>query len=122
MAGGRTVLVVDDEPDLLEIVKMHLEEAGYTVLTAVGGRPGLQAAKSAKPDLIILDIAMPDLSGFEVLEALRGLPDFFKKPVIMLTAQGQTTNIFEAERLRVADFMIKPFTREDLVAAVRKNI
>lgn len=117
----KTILVVDDEADLLEIVKTHLEDAGYEIITALGGREGLLSAKRVNPDLIILDIAMPDIGGFEMLEILRGQPEFFKKPVIMLTAQGQTANIFEAERMRVADFIIKPFTREELLAAVRKS-
>lgn len=118
----KKILVVDDEADLLEIVKSHLEGADYEIITALGGREGLLAAKRLNPDLIILDIAMPDMTGFEVLEILRGLPEFFKKPVIMLTAQGQTANIFEAERLRVADFVIKPFTSEELLTAVHKSI
>ena len=118
----RKILVVDDEEDLLEIVKSHLEELRIPVLTALGGQQGLEAALKLKPTLIILDIAMPDLGGFEMLEILRGKPEFFATPVVMLTAQGQSTNIFEAERLRAVDFVIKPFTRQELLDTVKKYI
>ncbi len=118
----KKILVVDDEEDLLEIVKSHVEEAGYTVFTAMGRKQGLELAKREKPHLIILDIAMPDMSGFEMLENIRGIKELWHTPVIMLTAQGQSTNIFEADRLRAVDFVIKPFTRDELLEAVHRAI
>ncbi len=122
MSKAKTILVIDDEPDLLEIARTHLESAGYQVITASTGREGLRAAKASLPDLIVLDIAMPEMNGLEMLEVLRGTQGIAATPVLMLTAQGRTQNIFEAEHLRVADFIIKPFTCDQLIAAVRKAI
>jgi DNA-binding response OmpR family regulator len=113
----KTVLVVDDELDLLEIVKSHLEY--YRVLTASSGKEGLEIAAREKPQLIILDIGMPHMDGFEMLHQLREIEALKKTPVLMLTAQGQSRNIFEAERLGAMDFVIKPFTREQLLESVR---
>jgi CheY-like chemotaxis protein len=116
----KTILVVDDEPDLLEIVHSHLQESGHEVLTAPSGRAALEMVKKIKPSLIILDIAMPGMDGFEMLEILRGTRELGTIPVIMLTAQGQSKNIFEAERLRAVDFVTKPFTRQQLLEAVQR--
>lgn len=118
----KTVLIIDDEPDLVEIAKSHLEEAGYLVVSASNGVEGLERAKAVKPDLILLDIAMPAMDGLEMLETLRGTPGLSSIKVLMLTAKGRTENIFEADRLRAVDFLIKPFTYQDLIAAVRKAI
>lgn len=116
----KTVLVVDDEPDLIEIVKSYLEDGGYHVISAPDGTSGLEKAVKEKPALIILDIAMPGMTGLEVLGNLKNRPGLAAVPVIMLTAQGQSTNILESDRLGAADFLIKPFTREELLETVRK--
>lgn len=118
----KMILIIDDEPDLVEIAKSHLEEAGYLVAAASNGIEGLEKAKSVKPDLILLDIAMPEMDGLEMLETLRGTPGLSGIKVLMLTAKGRTENIFEADRLRAVDFLIKPFSHQDLISAVRKAI
>ena len=115
----KTVLVVDDEADLIEIVQSHLEDGGYHVVAAADGYEGLDVAKRVKPALIILDIAMPRMTGLEMLQLLRSTPGLSTTPVLMLTAQGRSENIFEAERLQAVDFLIKPFTQEELLHAVR---
>ena len=116
----KTILIVDDEEDLLEILRTHLEDEGYHVMVACNGIEGLEIAKHEKPDLILLDIAMPRMGGLQMLETLKGLKGFAATPVVMLTAQGQTSNILEADRLRAADFLIKPFTHKELLQTVRK--
>ena len=116
----KTVLVVDDEKDLVEIVESHLDEAGYRIVTAEDGVEGLEVTKREKPGLIILDIKMPRMNGLEMLELLRRMPEFENTPVLMLTAQGRSRNIFDAEGLRAVDFIIKPFTRDELIFAVKK--
>ncbi len=118
----KKILIIDDEPDLVEIAKSHLEGAGYLVASASNGIEGLDQAMKVKPDLILLDISMPAMDGLEMLEKLRGTPGLAATRVIMLTAKGRTQNIFEADRLRAVDFLIKPFTHQDLVTAVRKAI
>jgi CheY-like chemotaxis protein len=124
--GGvkKTVLIVDDEEDLREIVQSHLEDEGYTVLKATDGLEGLEMVKrlNPKPGLIILDIAMPRMTGLEMLQQLRGSTEHRTIPVLILSAQGRSENLFEAERLRAEDFLIKPFTREDLLSAVRRAL
>jgi DNA-binding response OmpR family regulator len=122
MSNPKIILIVDDEPDLIEIAQTYLEEAGYKVISAADGLEGLQTAKSMKPNLILLDIAMPGIDGLEMLQILRGTPGLAAIPVIMLTARGRTDNIFEADRLHAVDFLIKPFAPEDLLSIVRKVI
>ena len=90
----KMILAVDDEPDLLDIVRTWLKPQ-YDVITAPDGEQGLRFANTLHPDLVILDISMPKMGGFEVLSALRGYKSARELPVIMLTAQGQTRNIYE---------------------------
>lgn len=118
----KTVLIIDDEPDLVEISTTYLEEAGYRVISAGNGIEGLELARKEKPDLILLDIVMPGMDGLEMLETLRGTPGLALTRVLMLTAKGKTENIFESERLRAVDFLIKPYSYEDLVTAVKRAI
>ena len=120
MKNAKRILVVDDESDLVEITQSHLEEAGYQVLTASDGQEGLEVARRTKPDMIILDIAMPGMNGLEMLRILRATPGLATIPVLMLTAKGHSENIFESERLFAVDFLIKPYTYEALLYAVRK--
>lgn len=121
-ARAKIVLIVDDEPDLVEIAQTHLESAGYTVYSAGDGKSGLETAKRLKPDLILLDISMPGMDGLEMLEVLRGTPGLAATKVLMLTARGRTENIFESQRLLAVDFLIKPFTCDELLDAVRKAV
>lgn len=118
----KTILIVDDEPDLIEIAQTYLEEAGYRIFSATDGLKGLEMAKTEKPNLILLDIAMPGIDGLEMLQILRGTKGLAAIPVIMLTARGRTDNIFEADRLNAVDFLIKPFVPEDLLSIVRKTL
>ena len=83
------ILVVDDEPDILEFLKYNLDREGYTVLTATNGQDGLQIAESEKPNLIILDIMMPKMDGVEVCRALRSNKDFDKTIIAFLTAREE---------------------------------
>ena len=122
MPNPKVILIVDDEPDLIEIAQTHLESAGYGIITASNGKEGLEAAKRFKPDLILLDITMPEMDGLQMLEILRGTEGLKSMKVLMLTAKGQSSNIFEAEHLRVLDFLIKPFSCDELLEAVRKAV
>lgn len=119
---AKKVLVIDDETDLLEALDTWLESHGYAVSTEKDGVAGLARAKEIKPDLVILDISMPKMDGFEVLSLIRADALMATTPVIMLTAKGRTENIFQAEKLKAVDFLIKPFDATELLSAVRKNI
>jgi DNA-binding response OmpR family regulator len=113
--SARRVLIVDDEPDVRELVRWLLERAGYTVIEAVDGRDGLRALFADRPDAIILDVSMPGLDGWQTLERIRDVSDV---PVLMLTAR--TTELDRVRGLRggADDYVPKPFGRQELVARV----
>jgi len=122
MAKQRQVLVIDDEADFLELMKVRLESSGYAVEVASTGRLGLEAAQRCSPALILLDINMPEMDGFQVLKALRRDPATRRVPVVMLTAKGDTKSIFKAEELGMSEYVIKPCESAKLLEVVRKNI
>ncbi len=117
---GRRILVVDDEPELLEFVTMRLEANNYTVVTAPGAKEGLAKALSEQPDLILLDVMMPGMDGFEVLRRLKRQPQTRAIPILMLTAKGETGEIMKAQHLGATDYIIKPFESKDLLRAVER--
>src|ERR1700748_1017423 len=113
--GASHVLVIDDDDDIRELLRALLERAGHRVSLAPEGRAGLRALYSGSPDLVILDVAMPGLDGWETLERIREVSDV---PVLMLTARDA-----ELERVRglqggADDYVVKPFGRQELVARV----
>ena len=112
----RRVLVVDDEPHLVRAVRMYLELQGYTVFGAHSGEDALETARTKLPDLVILDVMMPGLDGFETLEALRR---FSNIPVIMLTARGDEEQKVRGLGLGADDYVTKPFSQRELLARVQ---
>ena len=102
MSNGKSILIVDDEPDAIDIVDAMLSEIGdFNVLTANNGKKGLEKAKEAKPDLIILDVQMPEMDGFQVFGALKRDDSTKNIPVIMLTGVGEKTGIkFSAQDMK----------------------
>jgi len=117
----KTVLIVDDDADILASVSYALEQAGYNVLTANNGDDGLALAKANRPDLAILDMMMPKRSGFLVIESLReDYPDPIH--IIMMTANEGNRHQSYAELLGVADYLHKPVAIDTLVARVNELI
>lgn len=115
----RRVLVVDDEPYIGRIIQLKLESAPYEVELVHDGRNALERLRSGdRVDLILLDIMMPEMSGFEVLAELRRLPQHSATPVIMLTAKGHETDREQAARLGASDFLTKPFSPKKLLARI----
>ncbi len=115
------VLLVEDDQNLREIFEMRLQAEGYETLVASDGEEALAVALQQKPDLIIADIMMPKLSGFEMLETLRAAPDMSNVKVIIMTALGQTEDRARGERLGVIKYLVKSqVTLEDFVRAVRE--
>jgi len=94
MANNRRVLVVDDERHIVRLIQVNLEREGYQVLTAFDGKDGLQKAKTERPDLVVLDVMMPYMDGFEVLKSMKADPVTAEIPVIMLTAKAQDADVF----------------------------
>jgi two-component system alkaline phosphatase synthesis response regulator PhoP len=111
------ILIVEDEPDMILGLKDNFEFEGYEVVTASDGAAGLERARTEKPDLIVLDIMLPKLSGLEVCKTLRG--EGFSAPIIMLTARGQEIDKVVGLELGADDYVTKPFSIRELLARVR---
>ena len=114
-----TVLVVEDDDTLREMLRLHLQHEGYRVLTAADGPAGLSAARTAAPDLVLLDVMMPGMDGFEVLHSLRSSFRTRYLPVILLTALSQTRDRIRGLELGANDFISKPYVANELALRVR---
>ncbi|MFC1589904.1 response regulator [Candidatus Omnitrophota bacterium] len=112
METKKTILVIDDEADLVKILKFRLEQKGYNVLTAYDGAAGLQIADESKPHLIILDISMPKMSGIEFYDKICDSDKKPRFPILVLTARGELRDLFKS--INVDGFMTKPFKAEHL--------
>lgn len=116
----RTVLIVDDEKSIVDILKFNLEKSDYKTLCAYDGKEGLKLAQEKKPDLILLDVMLPYMDGFEVCKTLRSEGD--NVPIIMITArEDETDKVFGLE-LGADDYITKPFSVRELLARVKTNI
>jgi two-component system alkaline phosphatase synthesis response regulator PhoP len=116
---GRKILVVDDEAVLVETIAYNLEQAGYQVTTAADGASALQAAHRETPDLIILDIMLPEMDGLEVCRQLRRESNTSTTPIMMLTARGDEIDKVVGLEVGADDYVTKPFGRRELLARVR---
>ena len=114
-----TVLVVEDEKNIAELVKYNLEEAGFRVLTAGRGDTGLEQARKGKPDLIVLDLMLPEIDGIEICKILKQNEKINHIPIVMLTAKSQETDKVLGLELGADDYMTKPFSPRELVARVK---
>jgi DNA-binding response OmpR family regulator len=117
----RNILVVDDEPYIGRIIQLKLESSPYDVDVCQDGATALQRLRTDDPvDLILLDIMMPHMNGFEVLARLREIPHRAATPVIMLTGKGQSTDREQAASLGASDFLTKPFSPKKLLARIEE--
>jgi two-component system alkaline phosphatase synthesis response regulator PhoP/two-component system response regulator VicR len=114
------VLVCDDERHIVRLIQVHMEKAGYTVVTAYDGKDGLEKIRAEKPDLVVLDVMMPYMDGFEVLKNLRREPDTENLPVIMLTAKAQDKDVFEGYHYGADMYLTKPFNPIELMTFVKR--
>ncbi|MFO0794765.1 MAG: response regulator transcription factor [Candidatus Brocadiaceae bacterium] len=110
------ILVVDDEQDLVKLVRYHLEKEGYKVLSAFNGEDALFMAIKERPALIILDLMLPGIDGFEVCKKLKADPVFANTAIIMLTAKGEEADIITGLKLGADDYITKPFSPKELAA------
>lgn len=111
----RTILLIDDDKILLELLSSHLQMAGYTVFVASNGPQGLQLAAQDKPDLVVLDVMMSGMDGWTVCERLRKISTV---PIVMLTAKGEEFDKLRGFRLGVDDYVTKPFSFAELIARI----
>ncbi|SOC44487.1 response regulator transcription factor [Salinicoccus kekensis] len=113
----RTILVVDDEPSIVTLLKFNLEQAGYNVLTAEDGRTGLDTAMNEKPDLMVLDLMLPGMDGMDVCKTLR--QEKVNLPILMLTAKDDEFDKILGLELGADDYLTKPFSPREVVARVK---
>lgn len=116
---GIRVLVIDDEPDLVELLNFTLRQAGFEVESAASGAAGLRAIEAQLPDLLVLDLMLPDLSGGEVCRRLRAAPSTRELPILMLTARSEEIDRVVGFELGADDYVAKPFSPRELVLRVR---
>ena len=115
----QTVLVVDDEKDIVDLVRFHLQQAGFRVISAFDGRNALDAARRDRPDLIILDLMLPGLSGVEVARLLKKDEKLRDTPLLMLTARGEEVDRVVGFELGADDYVVKPFSPRELILRVQ---
>ncbi|MDQ1909315.1 response regulator transcription factor [Paenibacillus sp. GD4] len=114
------ILIVDDEPNIVEVIRLYLEHAGYEPMILYRGGQVLEVVQSERPDLVLLDIMLPDLSGFELCGQIRELvPPLNGTPIIFLTAKGESIDKLRGFHLGVDDYIVKPFDPNELVARIK---
>ena len=117
---AKTILAVDDEKAIVRLVQVNLERHGYTVQTAFDGREALDKIALAAPDLVVCDVMMPYMDGFEVLKRLRQNPATRDLPVIMLTAKAMDHDVYEGWRAGADCYLTKPFNPNELLAFIQR--
>ena len=118
----KVVLVVDDEPDIVDLIRMSLTLANFDVLTASSGAEALKTLDSKKADIVVLDVMMPQMTGFEVCEKIRANAKLKTLPVIILTAKGQKEDAEKGLSVGADDYIIKPFDPTELAEQVRSML
>lgn len=114
------VLIIDDEKNILRAVTMYLEGHGYDVITAVNGLSGIQKAEEIIPDLIILDLVLPDIDGYIVCKTLKEHPRTCSIPVLIMSAKSQAEDLEKAFEVGANDYIVKPFEANDLLNRVKE--
>jgi twitching motility two-component system response regulator PilH len=114
-----TILVVEDTPSEMELMTLYLRESGYKVLTATNGKEALEKVSQEKPDVVITDVVMPDMNGFELCRSLKKNPDTKNVPVIACTSKNQELDRLWGMKQGVDIYLTKPYTKEEIIRAVR---
>lgn len=118
-AVAKTILVVEDDNDILHLVKLYLDNEGFRTITAANGAEALKQVKSEHPDLVVLDLMLPEIDGLEVCKKLRGTPPTAMLPIIMLTAKSEESDTIVGLELGADDYVGKPFSPKALVARIK---
>jgi DNA-binding response OmpR family regulator len=116
------ILIVDDEPHIVNLVRLTLSGEKYEVFSAYSGMEALALAKQIRPDLIILDLMMPNMDGYQVCEELRKDSRTMNTPIMILSAKSQLVDKFKSINVGADDYMVKPFDPEELVKRVKVNM
>lgn len=120
LAGGLRALIVDDSPTIVAVLRKMLRQNGYEVFDAGDGEQGIATARAVRPDLVLLDIVLPGISGFEALRQLRRDPATAAVPVIMISGNAQATEQFYVQRIGADDFLRKPFSRAEVFGSIER--
>ena len=122
MANEKRVLLIEDEPNIIEAIRFILSRDGWRVDTHSDGKSAQEAVLARNPDLVILDVMLPNRSGYDILHDLRADQATSELPVLMLTARGQKKDRELAEKLGVSKFMTKPFSNGEILETVRELV
>ncbi len=114
-----TVLVVEDAPSEMKLMSHYLQAEGFSVISAITGKEGLDKAIAQKPDVIVTDVVMPGISGFELCRKLKHTPETKEVPVVICSSKGQTIDRMWGMKQGAKAYLTKPYTRDELVEAVR---
>lgn len=120
MSDNPKILVVDDDEHILRSLSQYLELEDFNVVSASSGPEALALFQQEKPDLLVLDVMMPGMDGFQVLETLRKDPETAGVPVLMLTARDQHNDILKGYQMGATSYLVKPFNLDELVEAIRE--
>jgi DNA-binding response OmpR family regulator len=116
------ILVVDDDPNSLDIARTYLESRGYTVVTALDGKEALEKVEEIRPGVVLLDVMMPGMDGWEVARVIKNHPDYKDVRVVMLTARSDFQDKHEGLRAGADDYIVKPIRLEELGQRVERNL
>lgn len=121
MSIAKRVVCIEDEPEMIDLMKLILSRRGFQVMGAMGGREGLEAVQREKPDLVLLDLMMPDMDGWEVYQQMKADPELKSIPVIVVTAKAQSIDkILGLHIAKVDDYVTKPFGPQELLQSVER--
>ena len=117
----KTVICVEDEPEMIDLVKLILGRKGFDLTGAMGGREGLEVVRRIKPDLVLLDLMMPDMDGWEVYQQMKADEELAEIPVIVVTAKAQSIDkVLGLHIAKVDDYVTKPFGPQELLQSVER--
>ena len=122
MSNEATILVVDDNRDNVEILQTFLESRGFRVAAAADGKAALAKLEEVHPALVLLDVMMPGMDGWQVCRTIKNHPEYAKVRVVMVTAKGAFEDKFEGMRAGADDYLVKPVDLGELVAKIRRNL
>ena len=121
MSNGKVVVCIEDEPEMIDLVKLILSRKGYQVVGAMGGREGLESIQKEKPDLVLLDLMMPEMDGWEVYQKMKADDTTKNIPVIVVTAKAQSIDkVLGLHIAKVDDYITKPFGPQELLESVEQ--